>query len=222
MLAAWAEWDGVALLKVLAYALEDANFHSESAIVEEMIEIIERDETAAEYQLVKRPAKSIAGLPGILFTTRDNLSKSLGIVEQRLNEARRNIKAKEAEIASALNEQYNLKGGDGLHGTLAFRQWVADNRDDLPGDWNGVFLFVDRADSPTTVALRWDIGRKLPVDAVPLDIVLDMRRAYLQRRAAMNAKLLEDDDEPIIVKVSGQTDEIPAAPADESAPPSSE
>jgi hypothetical protein len=35
-LANWAGWDGYKLLRVLGYALEDANFHSEYAKLQEL------------------------------------------------------------------------------------------------------------------------------------------------------------------------------------------
>lgn len=31
------EWDGVAILKSASYALEDANFHTESAVIDELV-----------------------------------------------------------------------------------------------------------------------------------------------------------------------------------------
>lgn len=37
------EWDGLAILKSLMYALEDANFHTEAALVEEMIKKVETE-----------------------------------------------------------------------------------------------------------------------------------------------------------------------------------
>lgn len=42
-LARWSKWDGLELLRTLQYALEDANFHTESAAAEAMADKIEND-----------------------------------------------------------------------------------------------------------------------------------------------------------------------------------
>lgn len=196
ILAAWAEWDGVDLLQALSYALKNTNFHAESAIVDEMVNIINGGDTAANYQLVKKPAVSAAGLPGELFTKLKQEQERLNWVERDLNSARRGVKAIEAEIASALNVLYKLRTGDSLYGTPAFQQWVEDNRHDLLGNFDGVLLFIDAADSPTTIRVRWDMGRRLPIDGVPLDIALEMRKAYLKHRQEENAKLSDERHVP--------------------------
>jgi hypothetical protein len=36
VLAQFFEWDGVAVLKTASYALEDANFHTESAVLDDL------------------------------------------------------------------------------------------------------------------------------------------------------------------------------------------
>ena len=38
LIANYFEWDGLRILETASSALEDANFHTESAIIEEMIE----------------------------------------------------------------------------------------------------------------------------------------------------------------------------------------
>ena len=43
MLAHYFEWDGVAIMRAFSESLEDANFHSETAIVREMIEKYEKE-----------------------------------------------------------------------------------------------------------------------------------------------------------------------------------
>lgn len=37
VLSKYFEWDGLAILKAAMYATEDANFHTESAIISEMV-----------------------------------------------------------------------------------------------------------------------------------------------------------------------------------------
>ena len=48
ILASFYGWDGLALLKVLSAALEDSNFHKESAQVDEMIQEVEEDDGEEE------------------------------------------------------------------------------------------------------------------------------------------------------------------------------
>ena len=37
-LTEWAHWNGLSILEIAAFALEDANFHEEAAAVREMLE----------------------------------------------------------------------------------------------------------------------------------------------------------------------------------------
>jgi len=39
----WSEWDGLKILRVFRSALEDSNFHTEAAQVEEMIKKVEAE-----------------------------------------------------------------------------------------------------------------------------------------------------------------------------------
>lgn len=43
LLAGWAEWDGLRLMRIFSLALEDANFHTEAAKVDQWITDLEKD-----------------------------------------------------------------------------------------------------------------------------------------------------------------------------------
>jgi len=47
LLSQFFEWDGLAILRTAKWALEDANFHRESAKVAELVEALEWDEDGA-------------------------------------------------------------------------------------------------------------------------------------------------------------------------------
>jgi Fe-S cluster assembly ATPase SufC len=50
-IAAWAGWDGVKIMRVFGQALEDANFHEETRIVQNIIEkIIDTDSKIESYR----------------------------------------------------------------------------------------------------------------------------------------------------------------------------